>query len=266
MRTFRLCLVLALAAPLSAQQPTVNPPIIKPPRPAGPVVTNPQLRPPTLKVDLKLPLIESVARVGPSPGPAADDLLLNSEAIVVRGKNLGSAADGSTLALRRSGKIVLTTINLNVPRTATEIGAYVPDWNTVSRSGLGEAGSDPFELVLLDKDGKVVAAKAVKLGFRSPRSDFDLDGSTPEDGDCNDFDKGMLPGLPEVCDQHGKDEDCDLRTYGSRDMDGDGFDDAKCFNLDDKGNRVSGGRDCNDENPTANPTRPENCRTRSGSR
>lgn len=61
MRTFCLCLALVLAAPLSAQQqPTVTPPVVKPPA-SGPVVTSPQLKPPVLKVDLKLPAIETVA-------------------------------------------------------------------------------------------------------------------------------------------------------------------------------------------------------------
>jgi len=49
--------------------------------------------------------------------------------------------------------------------------------------------------------------------------------------DCDDDDPGRYPGRPEVCDAAGHDEDCDPRTAGFKDDDGDGFVDAECRNV-----------------------------------
>lgn len=47
--------------------------------------------------------------------------------------------------------------------------------------------------------------------------------------DCDDKDVGRNPGQTEICDARGRDEDCDVRTVGDKDEDGDGFIDAKCL-------------------------------------
>lgn len=63
----------------------------------------------------------------------------------------------------------------------------------------------------------------------APEIDRDGDGH-PVPRDCDDNDPGRFPGATEVCDPDGKDEDCDFSTAGTRDNDGDGYNDARCFN------------------------------------
>lgn len=66
-----------------------------------------------------------------------------------------------------------------------------------------------------------------------PEPDQDGDGFRSEVAggpDCDDHDGNRFPGNPEVCDADGHDEDCDLTTAGIRDADGDGHNDAACFN------------------------------------
>lgn len=46
--------------------------------------------------------------------------------------------------------------------------------------------------------------------------------------DCDDTDPERSPGLTEICDAQGNDEDCDTSTVGDRDLDGDGYIDAMC--------------------------------------
>lgn len=85
-----------------------------------------------------------------------------------------------------------------------------------------------------------------------------LDG-LPIGRDCDDADAGRFPGNPEVCDMAGHDEDCDLTTYGSIDMDMDGHDEASCCNLDPMGGEPICGDDCDDANPNRSPSDTETC-------
>ncbi|MFO0682908.1 MAG: putative metal-binding motif-containing protein [Sandaracinus sp.] len=73
----------------------------------------------------------------------------------------------------------------------------------------------------------------------------DADGDTHTDlgcggDDCDDSDANRFSGHPEVCDVAGHDEDCDPRTFGVRDGDGDGDPDALCCN------GTTCGTDCDD--------------------
>lgn len=69
----------------------------------------------------------------------------------------------------------------------------------------------------------------------APRRHTDLDGDGVDsiaDGgsDCDDTDARRFPGNIEICDELGRDEDCDFETGGRRDSDGDGHDSNMCFN------------------------------------
>jgi hypothetical protein len=90
---------------------------------------------------------------------------------------------------------------------------------------------------------------------------MDLDGdgrSAAECGgdDCDDDDANVFPGNREVCDLEGIDEDCDPSTFGDRDADRDGYEDAACCN------GAACGGDCNDSAPNVHPTAPEVCNGR----
>lgn len=60
-----------------------------------------------------------------------------------------------------------------------------------------------------------------------PCEDKDKDGVCAVD-DCDDNDARRFPGNIEICDSQGIDEDCNVRTVGNLDEDGDGFISPTC--------------------------------------
>lgn len=115
----------------------------------------------------------------------------------------------------------------------------------------------------------VPAAAATLLGSRTTdakpsAADCDRDGDGSKSpqcggGDCDDLDPRVYPGNIEVCDRSDLDEDCDPRTFGTHDNDGDGYIDAKCCNRDRKTLKDACGRDCDDANPAVHPNQNEVC-------
>ncbi len=88
-------------------------------------------------------------------------------------------------------------------------------------------------------------------------NDRDGDGAEAVEcggSDCNDADARVYPGNIENADHAdpGKDDDCDPRTFGQRDVDGDGYFDNRYYNIDSRGQRY-GGTDCDDTNPAIIP-------------
>jgi len=91
-------------------------------------------------------------------------------------------------------------------------------------------------------DGARLMANALSWVARFP--DYDHDGWSPEDGDCDDYNANVYPGAQEIP-YNGVDEDCDGADWD--DMDGDGF----------AGGHY--GEDCDDWDPSTHPEAVEDC-------
>jgi hypothetical protein len=136
--------------------------------------------------------------------------------------------------------------------------------NGVERCDPGVAGADARGC-LAQSGPPCMASQTCDEAGESCRAMCDVSDDADEDGsraidcggtDCDDADANRFPGNPEVCDVDDRDEDCDPRTFGVRDADGDGAPDALCCN--DESARVCG-TDCDDTQAGRNPSVPEVC-------
>jgi hypothetical protein len=109
----------------------------------------------------------------------------------------------------------------------------------IARCSVGARGANPAGCVRLPRpqpacDGGRCNEEADRCEVRCANPDKDGDGiDSVECGgaDCDDNDSRRSPGRTEVCDAHDVDEDCNPTTFGSRDLDGDGYIDAACRNI-----------------------------------
>lgn len=98
--------------------------------------------------------------------------------------------------------------------------------------------------------------------------DADGDGYTEDEGDCDDDDRSVHPGAPELC--NGEDDDCDGQEDEDAtntiqawpDEDGDGFGDAGARPIDTctvASGYAANDDDCDDANEDVNPDADELC-------
>jgi hypothetical protein len=113
------------------------------------------------------------------------------------------------------------------------------------------------KVMLRDPNGNVLSNTiSFAVGLERPKRDGDGDGRVSmETGgdDCDDGDRLRFPGNHELPDAEDHDEDCDYKTFGLRDQDGDGFPDANSCNYDPNTHEWFCGNDCDDTNPAIFP-------------
>jgi hypothetical protein len=160
-----------------------------------------------------------------------------------------------TVAVTNVGQGPLQLLSASIVSGSTLI------W-TVEKNGVGalqpgeaadiEVRFTPLDLGLVDGtlrlrsdvDGQEQLDVSLLGGAALSTDDFDADGFSPAEGDCDDDNRLSFPGAEERCD--GEDNDCDgVIDASEADFDGDGY-------------RVCGG-DCDDEDKDVHPGLREIC-------
>jgi hypothetical protein len=166
------------------------------------------------------------------------------------GLKAGSPLVGSTPTKASDPNVTVTPtvwtpslVGFAVPSTAAE-GSYVISIRSTT-TGAATVNELPVTFVI-----------------RSDARDFDNDGQEGMKGtgaDCDDLDPLRTPGRAEAPDDTDHDEDCDPRTFGNRDRDGDGAQDASACNVSVMGSGLDRsltwlcGTDCDDGNNAITP-------------
>lgn len=133
-------------------------------------------------------------------------------------------------------------------------GAEVCDPSSASADSRGCVAGDTAALCSSGQVCDPAMDACVDPDCVNPDADGDGEPSVACGGaDCDDNDAARFPGNTEVCDAEGVDEDCDATTFGTTDLDRDGYIDARCCNGSTCGN------DCDDTRPFVNPGSPEVC-------
>ena len=101
----------------------------------------------------------------------------------------------------------------------------VDDWTAVDLSGLGLVKTVEFSVSSSDMGDWGINTPTYfaidNIAFSFTDIDDDGDGYTEDQGDCDDFNAGVNPGVTEVT-YNGVDDDCDEETPDD-DLDGDGY-------------------------------------------
>ena len=140
----------------------------------------------------------------------------------------------------------------DAPVTACDDGQFCNGIETVGDDGVCVAGAPPCP------EGSGCMERDDTCS-RCETPDADGDGEAAIDcggRDCDDSDSSRGPGIGEICDPEGVDEDCDPTTFGDRDVDGDGVVSSACCN------GGTCGLDCDDTRASARPGATEVCNLR----
>ncbi|WP_265561810.1 putative metal-binding motif-containing protein [Sphingomicrobium arenosum] len=173
-------------------------------------------------------------------------------------------ADGATMTI--SPMMTIRSFSLDGTNCARASGNRIGRMVDRVRQS-NSCGTEEVDAAKLIELGLLQVPMEVSLtGIGAPFKRFTIGSSglinTDQDGDgvtaiafggddCDDNDPNRYPGNPEIPDE-GHDEDCDPRTYGELDRDGDRFFDARPYNVGSNGT-VYRGDDCDDLNIKVNP-------------
>ena len=240
-----LCASVAHSGP-----PTTGLPVAKPQPTVGSTISPKVVIPPNVPIKSSITLVLPVTGERPATGAqlvrtfaGAGRCAIGQECLIV-GRGLGTHGLGS---LPPSG--VRLTFRPATPagqKAGVPIGTRAADPNVTVTPTVWTPSLVGFRVPSTIAEGSyVIALRSTATGaptvnelsvnfvnWRGP--DYDGDGAndvTAGGDDCDDLDRGRGPGFPEVVDGNDTDEDCDLRTFGDRDVDGDGHKDAKACNI-----------------------------------
>lgn len=189
-------------------------------------------------------------------------LALAGDEIVIEGSGFGADRAGRSLRyeapLRKATEMEVIAwsdrrIRVRVPGLAA-LGWSQRELDT-ARAGSRTNGS--ITIVGLEAAGSI----PLSIVYGLKKLDLDGDGHVRLEsggGDCDDFSPERYPDAVEICDAGDVDEDCNYRTFGPRDQDGDRAIDAACRNVTPTG-EVYAGTDCNDQRPDVHPLAAEVC-------
>lgn len=148
-------------------------------------------------------------------------------------------------------------LNMLVKEWHEDYVTFVPLVVVRDRADWAGGRTRQVTITLRDARGNALSnAFSLAVGLTPPSVDADGDGRKSEEtggDDCDDRDRRRFPGNTEIADDSDHDEDCDYKTFGMIDRDGDGFPDARSCNYDPNEHTWYCGNDCDDSNPAIYP-------------
>jgi hypothetical protein len=148
-------------------------------------------------------------------------------------------------------------LNVNYEVTGMAPTTFISDLTYADMAEMSDAWSQ-IEIII------ELVTSGVEQSCSECNGDCDgdgFDGIRCGGDDCNDHDDSVYPGAIELCDSEGQDDDCDPLTLGGpldEDMDGDGFINDQCCNIQPNGS-LACGNDCDDNLLGINPSHLEIC-------